>query len=727
MDQYGELPDDMLHLIVRKLSSLVCYAAFRSVCRRWRSFSLQHYKYLVLPQPPWLMFPNSTKPPSRVYDLYTFDGTRQFFQFETPENCERRWSSGSWLIFTDKKEKKIRVWNPLSSIHILLPNIADQLKSGESALPNKIIVSCSGPLIKNRNDVIFGVVYNDKKLAFMRLRDKAWTIVEVDLLHTLPRPSSKELEIIFKDIAFYHGKLYAVNQLGKVYVCEEAVHAPSSNDYHRVHHAKAELLIDNSYNMQGLDPKTMDIKHYLVEVDGELMHIISITGCSTSAVVPETSGVVYLRVDEDSGNIPSLETNILLNFGGRTDACKHRKDSHAVKAILRQMAAPPNRDTQATLQDSPLEYPISGIRAFLKMKAQLDRMEIRTNRIEELVNMISTIEVSIEELKYEVRMEIRTNRIEELVNMISTIEVSIEELKYEDEKEDEDEDKIKLEKGKWKVEGKFEIGGTSGTLKIVGATNQSSMGTFEGIEDHHTSNESMHRDIRDMHELLKQVLEKQETSRGAGKGSTHTLQLQELISSPIHDQNNQHYLKMIYELLTELLKSSLQHRDSVTQIQKQQDLQQERLTEIQKQHDLIQKQQDLIQKQQELNQKQQELNQAYETQILKHQESQLKLLNEKNKLHDYIQRQQELQQELIGCKLPHRIGKLGPLDSGTQVWDHWDRMEDDLMNILTEIRKIWKSFLAQQNHVGSDGILGLLFDYVAAIGNPPSGPPIVVF
>ncbi|KAK9103116.1 hypothetical protein Sjap_020375 [Stephania japonica] len=301
MDQYGELPDDMLHLIVRKLSSLVCYAAFRSVCRRWRSFSLQHYKYLVLPQPPWLMFPNSTKPPSRVYDLYTFDGTRQFFQFETPENCERRWSSGSWLIFTDKKEKKIRVWNPLSSIHILLPNIADQLKSGESALPNKIIVSCSGPLIKNRNDVIFGVVYNDKKLAFMRLRDKAWTIVEVDLLHTLPRPSSKELEIIFKDIAFYHGKLYVVNQLGKVYVCEEAVHAPSSNDYHRVHHAKAELLIDNSYNMQGLDPKTMDIKHYLVEVDGELMHIISITGCSTSAVVPETSGVVYLRVDEDSG------------------------------------------------------------------------------------------------------------------------------------------------------------------------------------------------------------------------------------------------------------------------------------------------------------------------------------------------------------------------------------------------------------------------------------------
>ncbi|KAK9139511.1 hypothetical protein Scep_009192 [Stephania cephalantha] len=103
MDQYPNLPDDILHVIVNKLTSLVCHGAFRSVCRSWRSFSLQHYFYLVLPhQPPWLMCPKSVNPPSRLCDLYTLDGTKQFFQFEFPKGCNLP------LLFRDLNDSRRR-------------------------------------------------------------------------------------------------------------------------------------------------------------------------------------------------------------------------------------------------------------------------------------------------------------------------------------------------------------------------------------------------------------------------------------------------------------------------------------------------------------------------------------------------------------------------------------------------------------------------------------------
>ncbi|KAK9148164.1 hypothetical protein Scep_006921 [Stephania cephalantha] len=44
-------------------------------------------------------------------------------------------------------------------------------------------VSCAGPLIKNLSDMVFGIIYDDKKLAFIRLGDKAWTLIKLDILH----------------------------------------------------------------------------------------------------------------------------------------------------------------------------------------------------------------------------------------------------------------------------------------------------------------------------------------------------------------------------------------------------------------------------------------------------------------------------------------------------------------------------------------------------------------
>ncbi|KAK9137677.1 hypothetical protein Sjap_008271 [Stephania japonica] len=257
-----ELPDNVLHVIVRKLRSLVCHSAFRSIYRVWRLFSLRYYSHLVPPQPPWLMFPASVDPPSRIYNLYTYDGGRQFFQFELPREYEFCCCSGTWLIFFDGKENKIRVWNPLSSVHILLPLIL---------VPwCKIIASCRGPLIKD--DMVFAAFYPDK-LAFIRLGDEAWTHVEIDFLQ-VPRPSTPQI-LQINDIVFYRGKLYAVDQSGMIFVCEEDVHAPSYYDYHYRCPAKAIRLIDYIHEVGNLKEEVdHDSHHFLVEVKGDLMLIL---------------------------------------------------------------------------------------------------------------------------------------------------------------------------------------------------------------------------------------------------------------------------------------------------------------------------------------------------------------------------------------------------------------------------------------------------------------------
>ncbi|KAK9102647.1 hypothetical protein Sjap_019901 [Stephania japonica] len=258
-----ELPDEILNLIVRKLMSWVCHAAFRSVCRSWRSFSRQHCSHRLPPRPPWIMFPCSRypTPPSRRYALYSFDGKRNFFQFKTP-NCMYFGSSGTWLIFIDSNVRMIRVWNPLSLIDILLPYIGATGKD----VYNKMILSCPGPLIKNA--MMFGIIYNDNKLAFMRLGDNDWTKVNFSFIDNMLLLSSG----YFTDIIFHGGKLHALHKYGILYVCEEDILVPGGCFTRPHRYACLPVkLINNYWPARKPHPNALMYKSYLVEVDGDLM------------------------------------------------------------------------------------------------------------------------------------------------------------------------------------------------------------------------------------------------------------------------------------------------------------------------------------------------------------------------------------------------------------------------------------------------------------------------
>ncbi|KAK9130429.1 hypothetical protein Sjap_010916 [Stephania japonica] len=213
-----EFTENVLHIIVRWLSSLVCFAAFGSVFKSWRSFFLQYYSYLVPPSPPWLILPdpNSTdcSQPITVYGLYGFEDRKLFDKCNIPSNC---------------------------------------------------------PFIKNYKDVLVGAVHNSNNFVFMRLGDEKWTTVEIESF-----PSRSLIITRIVDLLFYKGKFYLVNQSGTVFVCEENVHAPRNHDYHYSHPIKAIKLTDHVDITSMSEPivnASIDM-HFLVEVKGELMLVI---------------------------------------------------------------------------------------------------------------------------------------------------------------------------------------------------------------------------------------------------------------------------------------------------------------------------------------------------------------------------------------------------------------------------------------------------------------------
>ncbi|KAK9130432.1 hypothetical protein Sjap_010919 [Stephania japonica] len=265
------LPDDVLRCIVDRLGSLVCFAAFRSVCKSWRSFFLQHYRYLVLPPPPWIMLPNpdlanSTTSPS-VYNLYGFEEQKLCYQCKIPDNCtEFIGSSGTWLVYKDNEGDKLRVWNPLSLIEISLPLLMKNGEVDSSIAYDKVVVSCTGPLIKNVEDVQIGLIYNKgSKLACIRLGDKEWTTIGSDSFPTT------SIEHNITDLVFYNGKFYFVDQFGAVYVCDENVHVPCDRDYHYCVPRIAMKLIDSRFTSYDC---VIVYMFYLVEVEGELMLVM---------------------------------------------------------------------------------------------------------------------------------------------------------------------------------------------------------------------------------------------------------------------------------------------------------------------------------------------------------------------------------------------------------------------------------------------------------------------
>ncbi|KAK9117668.1 hypothetical protein Sjap_016615 [Stephania japonica] len=261
-----ELPDELLDSIVGRLSSLVCFAAFRSVCTSWRSFFLQHYSHLIPPPPPWIILPDPNSSVScrpTLYGLYQLHDPQkkqhqhQFHRFNIPDNYDSfGWSSGTWLIFVDGKAGKLRVWNPLSLIEFSLPFVRNQNNQTNLSY-GKFHVSCAGPLFNKDEDVFVAVFHSSKNLVVIRLGDENWTNVDID--------DSLDFTVSIHDLIFYRGNFYFLHHSGALFVCHQ--------NYGAIKTIKLADPIKTAC-MRKPRPNAVVWKYYLVEVEGELMLVL---------------------------------------------------------------------------------------------------------------------------------------------------------------------------------------------------------------------------------------------------------------------------------------------------------------------------------------------------------------------------------------------------------------------------------------------------------------------
>ncbi|KAK9130428.1 hypothetical protein Sjap_010915 [Stephania japonica] len=326
-----EFTENLLHSIVGCLSSLVCFVAFRSVCK-WRSFFLQHHSYLVPPPPPWLMLPNPHSKDSQptVYGLYGFEYRKLFYKCNIPSNYDLYpGSSGTWLIFIDRKGGKLRVWNPLSLIEVSLPLVKNEKYN--PIVYTEIILSRIGPLIKNYQAVLVSAVHNCNNLVVMWLGEEKWTSIEIE---SFPSRSLATTRIV--DLLFYKGKFYLVNQSWMLFVCEENVHTPRNHDHHYCHPIKAIKFIDPVDITRIWEP-IVNAKvemYFLLEVKGDT-HCFRIfkfdfTKSAWKFVTNRGLKGCLLFLNHCNGSMPAREvsrrTNIYFEFYDIANEEGHQKD-----------------------------------------------------------------------------------------------------------------------------------------------------------------------------------------------------------------------------------------------------------------------------------------------------------------------------------------------------------------------------------------------------------------
>ncbi|KAK9292376.1 hypothetical protein L1049_020343 [Liquidambar formosana] len=232
MADWANLPNELLGLIVQRLSLFDDFIVFGAVCKSWKSVSDVEAKPPSPPMFPWLILAeDGDKEDERIKDK-EFIQSRRFFnlsnanvyEFQLPEASSRRClgTHFGWL-FTLGLDLQISLLHPFTRHQIPLPpqpTFSDQYEPSGEFGPEDVryifirkAVLSSNPWKKTtedyeRQDCAVMTIYGEvSKLAFARLGDTSWTNVQV--------PSRA-----YDDIAFYKGHFYAVDCHGVAVVCD---------------------------------------------------------------------------------------------------------------------------------------------------------------------------------------------------------------------------------------------------------------------------------------------------------------------------------------------------------------------------------------------------------------------------------------------------------------------------------------------------------------------------
>ncbi|XP_042505500.1 F-box protein SKIP23-like [Macadamia integrifolia] len=246
---WSNLLEELLEIIVGRLTCFLDYVRFGNVCRSWQTV-IKNTHHNLTSFDPWLMLPER-EDNSMIRGFYILS-RRDVLELKLPEAHRKRCvgSTRGWLVMVDKS-LSINLFNPCTRVQFTLPHqttFQDQQNYLEEGLTSeelrnvfilKVVLSSSP---SNPNYIAMAIYSDFCKLAIARHGDEAWT--------TIPCEWNS-----FTDVIYYKEKFYAINWEGIVVSCDVGGHPKTT-------------LITAPVRQRSYGQK------YLVECSGQLLQVI---------------------------------------------------------------------------------------------------------------------------------------------------------------------------------------------------------------------------------------------------------------------------------------------------------------------------------------------------------------------------------------------------------------------------------------------------------------------
>ncbi|XAR60273.1 hypothetical protein NMG60_11033573 [Bertholletia excelsa] len=255
---WSRLPDDILELILSRISAVEDLIVFSAVCRSWRSVAVKEYS-VRRTQLPWLMLGENHNVETRgFFSIYRYKRFNVVLQNMRGRRC---WGSGCGFLLVLEFDRQFYLFNPLTQIRLNLPPKPifmgeidhDDRCNRAASVPGfvrKAFVFRDGSRDQFGVDQFLVVLAGNLSgnLAFARPGGQNWVQVKI--------PSRVE------SAAWCNGRLYVVVATGALFCCESKDSDCGAIEFEAKHLASQPLSVTIWDNLS------------LVEVSGDLLLVL---------------------------------------------------------------------------------------------------------------------------------------------------------------------------------------------------------------------------------------------------------------------------------------------------------------------------------------------------------------------------------------------------------------------------------------------------------------------
>lgn len=252
---FSQLPEELNHLIMNRLSFIGDFVRFGATCKSWESVVVASRRKHKPIFPPALMLVNDDAD-AQDRRIFSCLSTKREITLNLPDICGRRcWGTPYGWLITFGLDLNLHLLNPFTGVRLSLPDNSTFPGVAQARIKldpqterllcvQKLSLSSNPYLDQNKPCIVIAIT--DRKLSFAKPGAKAWTYIETPTTITI------------QDAIYFNGLIHAVTESGMLIVCD--VNSP---------HMKGVQIETTPFPYQS---KSFD-KFYLLDMRGEL-HVV---------------------------------------------------------------------------------------------------------------------------------------------------------------------------------------------------------------------------------------------------------------------------------------------------------------------------------------------------------------------------------------------------------------------------------------------------------------------